>query len=80
MSMNWTSKLARPLGRMFRPAQRIPAEFLDRTLVRADFESRFTVERMARDYLTLYSQAAESLVNAEVIHQLNGNLPCQEVA
>ena len=30
MSMNWTSKLARPLGRMFRPAQRIPAEFLDR--------------------------------------------------
>ena len=30
MSMNWTSKLARPLGRIFRPAQRIPTEYLDR--------------------------------------------------
>jgi len=30
MSTNWTSKLARPLGRIFRPAQHIPVEFLDR--------------------------------------------------
>jgi hypothetical protein len=30
MSTNWTSRLARPLGRIFRPAERIPAEFLDR--------------------------------------------------
>lgn len=30
MSINWTSRLARPLGRIFQPAQRIPAEFLDR--------------------------------------------------
>lgn len=30
MSMNWTSKLARPLGGIFRSAQPIPAEFLDR--------------------------------------------------
>lgn len=30
MSMNWTSKLARPLGRIFRPAQPLPAEFPDR--------------------------------------------------
>jgi hypothetical protein len=30
MSMNWTLKLARPLGRIFRPAERAPAEFLDR--------------------------------------------------
>ena len=30
MSTNWTSKLVRPLDRIFRPAQRIPAEFLDR--------------------------------------------------
>jgi hypothetical protein len=30
MSMNWTSKLARPLGKIFRPAQPIPVEFLDR--------------------------------------------------
>jgi len=30
MSSNWTSRLARPLGKIFRPAERIPAEFLDR--------------------------------------------------
>jgi hypothetical protein len=38
MSMNWTSKLARPLGRIFKPAERIPAEYLDRD-----------AERMARE-------------------------------
>ena len=30
MSMNWTSRLARPLGRIFKPAERIPVEFVDR--------------------------------------------------
>jgi hypothetical protein len=30
MSINWTSKLARPLARLFQPADSIPAEFLDR--------------------------------------------------
>ena len=30
MSTNWTSRLARPLGRIFQPAERIPAEFVDR--------------------------------------------------
>jgi hypothetical protein len=30
MSSNWTSRLARPLGRLFKPAESIPAEFLDR--------------------------------------------------
>ena len=30
MSTNWTSRLARPLGRIFRPEERIPAEFIDR--------------------------------------------------
>ena len=30
MSMNWTSRLARPLGRIFNSAERIPAEFVDR--------------------------------------------------
>jgi hypothetical protein len=30
VSTNWTSKLARPLGRILKPAERIPAEYLDR--------------------------------------------------
>jgi hypothetical protein len=30
MSTNWTSRVARPLGRIFKPAERIPAEFVDR--------------------------------------------------
>ena len=30
MSMNWTSRLARPLAGFFQQAERIPAEFLDR--------------------------------------------------
>jgi hypothetical protein len=30
MSMNWTSQLARPLARLFQPANTIPAEFVDR--------------------------------------------------
>ncbi|MCW2565460.1 MAG: hypothetical protein QOD59_634 [Mycobacterium sp.] len=30
MSTNWTSRLSRPLGRIFKPAESIPAEFVDR--------------------------------------------------
>jgi len=30
MSINWTSKLARPLARLFQPEDSVPAEFLDR--------------------------------------------------
>jgi hypothetical protein len=30
MSTNWTSRLSRPWGRIFKPAERIPAEFVDR--------------------------------------------------
>jgi hypothetical protein len=30
MSMNWTSRLARPLARFFQPAEMMPAEFVDR--------------------------------------------------
>jgi hypothetical protein len=30
MSLNWTSRLARPLASFFHPAEILPAEFLDR--------------------------------------------------
>jgi hypothetical protein len=30
VSTNWTSRLARPLARILRPAQTLPAEFVDR--------------------------------------------------
>ncbi len=30
MSINWTSKVARPLARLFRQAEVMPAEFVDR--------------------------------------------------
>jgi hypothetical protein len=30
MSTNWTSRVARPWGRIFKPAESIPAEFVDR--------------------------------------------------
>jgi hypothetical protein len=30
MSMNWTSRVARPLAKFFLPAEVIPAEFVDR--------------------------------------------------
>jgi len=38
MSMNWTSRLARPVARFFRPAENIPAEFLDRDVERVQRE------------------------------------------
>ena len=41
MSMNWTSRLARPLARFFQPAEIMPAEFVDRDAerVRRELES-----------------------------------------
>jgi hypothetical protein len=30
MSTNWTSRLSRPWGRIFKPTERIPGEFVDR--------------------------------------------------
>jgi hypothetical protein len=30
MSINWTSKVIRPLARLFQPAEVMPAEFVDR--------------------------------------------------
>jgi len=38
MSVNWTSRLARPVARFFRPAENIPAEFLDRDAERVQRE------------------------------------------
>jgi hypothetical protein len=38
MSMNWTSRLARPLARLFEPADTVPAEFVDRDAERVQRE------------------------------------------
>jgi hypothetical protein len=38
MSTNWMSKLAQPIGRIFKPAERMPAEFLDRDAERMRME------------------------------------------
>ncbi|WP_231988679.1 hypothetical protein [Mycobacterium sp. 1274761.0] len=38
MRTTWTSRLTRPLGRIFRPANRIPAEFVDRDAERIAHE------------------------------------------
>jgi hypothetical protein len=38
MSTNWTSRFRRPLGRIFRPAESIPAEFVDRDAERVHRE------------------------------------------
>jgi hypothetical protein len=38
MNTDWISKLARPLGRVFKPAERIPAEFVDRDAERMRIE------------------------------------------
>jgi len=36
------------------------ATALDRHAIRAEFQQRFSVERMTRDYLTIYRRVAES--------------------
>ena len=38
MSMNWTSRLARPLARFFQQAEILPAEFVDRDAERVLLE------------------------------------------
>ena len=38
MSTNWTSRLARPWARIFKPAESIPAEFVDRDAERVRSE------------------------------------------
>jgi hypothetical protein len=38
MSINWTSKVARPLARLLRPAEVMPAEFVDRDAERIRLE------------------------------------------
>jgi hypothetical protein len=38
MSINWTSRLARPWGRLLRPAENIPAEYVDRDAERVQRE------------------------------------------
>jgi hypothetical protein len=38
MTIDWIAKLARPLGRVFKPAERIPAEFVDRDAERMRIE------------------------------------------
>jgi hypothetical protein len=38
MSANWISRLARPWGRVFKPAESIPAEFVDRDAERVRCE------------------------------------------
>jgi hypothetical protein len=47
-----TGFIVRDVGEAVAALARIPA--LDRHLIRKVFESRFTVERMARDYLDIY--------------------------
>lgn len=36
--MNWTSRLVRPLGRFFKPAEYAPLEYLDRDAERVRHE------------------------------------------
>ncbi len=46
---------------------------LDRSTVREAFESRFSVERMARDYLKIYSSLPGFRREAEQTRRMNGN-------
>jgi hypothetical protein len=45
---------------------------LDRTTVRAAFERRFTVERMARDYVQIYQELAPARTRSDRLRTLNG--------
>jgi hypothetical protein len=53
-----------------RAVQQLPN--LDRAKVRADFERRFTVERMAGDYLEIYRELAAVRATSTQVHPLNG--------
>ena len=45
---------------------------LDRTTVRAAFERRFTVERMARDYVQIYQELTPARTRSDRLRTLNG--------
>ena len=45
---------------------------LDRTRVRADFERRFTAERMARDYVNIYQELRSASTRPVQVAMLNG--------
>ena len=45
---------------------------LDRARVRAAFERRFTVERMARDYVQIYQELTPARARSERFRTLNG--------
>jgi hypothetical protein len=45
---------------------------LDRARVRAAFERRFTVDRMARDYVQIYRELAPARAKSERVRTLNG--------
>ena len=55
-----------------------PAKALDRVAIRRRFEERFSVERMARDYLALYDtvllcRTADAIVSSAATAQMAGN-------
>jgi glycosyltransferase involved in cell wall biosynthesis len=52
---------------------------LQRASVRAAFERRFTIERMARDYLALYHKVASPLPRARRARQGNGKVPADSI-
>jgi glycosyltransferase involved in cell wall biosynthesis len=45
---------------------------LDRTTVRAEFDRRFTAERMARDYLQIYQELSLARTRSERLRRLKG--------
>lgn len=45
---------------------------MDRAVVRAAFERRFTVERMARDYLAIYNRLVDAQTQPAVVMRANG--------
>jgi glycosyltransferase involved in cell wall biosynthesis len=47
---------------------------LDRTRVRAAFERRFTVERMARDYVQIYQELTPTRATSDRLRTLNGRV------
>jgi glycosyltransferase involved in cell wall biosynthesis len=53
---------------------------LDRTAVRATFERRFTVERMAQDYLAIYRSLPGTRTKASHVRRLHGEIGLQAVA
>ncbi|MGE5512091.1 MAG: glycosyltransferase family 4 protein [Bacteroidota bacterium] len=48
-------------------------EAMDRSKVRESFEKRFTVERMAKDYLAVYRSLSRTRTEAARIHRLRGD-------